>query len=495
MSVPISLAEIWQQMILDVGGSLPGDDTLVTLMLAFANAVQNDTISYIPGIVTGGAVDNLAAINAWIASLPSYGGIGRLPAGRIGLSAELDLPEGIWLIGDGWPEQDLTHGTWIVPLSTSTATSVVKLTSTGSGLSSLGVNATPATGVTNAVTIAGTDNTLDKVTCHASSPQVALNGLSGADNANLSDVYCISTGNPLNWDSPDTNAVNVRTLSGTSILAGNGVWSSCHFTNVNGLNLKFTGGSHYFSSCFIDSAGATALIQHTSTAQTVEFSNCRFFQNAGISGLPVVNEQSTTTGVKINGCHVPSNGAGNQFASIIDAPNAYDAVELLTMDSGAVAATGSLATMWGSGLPGYAAGNTYAGVQQPQVGTSVRQLYKQSLTAVAIAGGTSGSPVTIGTVTPDKPNAGIVPAFPTFTVASYDNGTITVTFTATFSDSTTGGSPVTASANGTVSLTAAQINAMLKDGVWITQIKVTAYSTNSSTAATVAATVGGLNVS
>jgi hypothetical protein len=72
--------------------------------------------------------------------------------------------------------------------------------------------------------------------------------------------------------------------------------------------------------------------------------------------------------------------------------------------------------------------------------------------------------------------------------------TVTIRLTATFSDGTTANITRSATATGTVLLNPADLQGLMKDGVYITQIAVDSSSSAASTTVTTSATVYGLEI-
>jgi hypothetical protein len=132
----------------------------------------------------------------------------------------------------------------------------------------------------------------------------------------------------------------------------------------------------------------------------------------------------------------------------------------------------------------------------PRAVPVARQRVKAApVSPVALSGSSSGSPATVLTAIGTSPAVGLSPVGMSFTIAAYDSGTITIIATATFDDSTTGTFTFsTQTSNATVTASASQLANMYKNGHYATQIVITAFSTNGSTAATVTGSVFGENL-
>jgi hypothetical protein len=211
----------------------------------------------------------------------------------------------------------------------------------------------------------------------------------------------------------------------------------------------------------------------------------------------MINELSTTDSVSIIGGHVMA-PTGPAFTSIIDSPNAFTKIVGLDIDSGSVTTSGSTpynkAVLYGSGVPGYARGISYAGVVQstiggPQALASINTTANPSATA-----NTFGTPVSVSFPT-GVTGLHVIGMIWTATGAN-GSETITVQIVTTFDD----GSTLTWTPTGVTS-TAAQnpsfsgLNGnMQKNGRFVASATVASKSSIASSSATPGVIIVGIPI-
>jgi hypothetical protein len=456
-------------------------------------------VNVVTGLTPGGAVDAYATIQAALTAMATTGGKVHVPTGLYLLSQMLVIPAGVTLEGEGWnPSSEL--GTGFTMYNSTSATAVVQL-SVNATLQDcytfLGTSAAALYGVE----FNGNYGTVQNVQCTGGAT-APISSTSGSDTCTIHNVRTKAQTNSL-WSAlllgSDLKASDFHTTNAPAKLTcGGGQFANCHFVNNAGTvgSAAVLGSKQTHVGSYFDSTPGTALIQHLASSGQVVLSGC-LYTNAGTGTVPMINEQSTADSVSIIGGHVLA-PSGPAFTNIIDVPNAFTKIVGLDIDAGSVATAGSSpyneAVLYGSGVPGYARGISYAGVVQSTIGGP------QALASISTTANPSATANTFGTPVTVALPAGVtgLHVIGMIWTATGANGseTITVQVVTTFDD----GSTLTWTPTGVTS-TAAQnpsfsgLNSnMQKNGRFVIGATVASKSSISSSAATPSVIIVGIPI-
>jgi hypothetical protein len=347
----------------------------------------------------------------------------------------------------------------------------------------------------------GNYGTVQNVQCTGGAT-APISSTSGSDTCTIHNVRTKAQTNSL-WSAlllgSDLKASDFHTTNAPAKLTcGGGQFANCHFVNNAGTvgSAAVLGSKQTHVGSYFDSTPGTALIQHLASSGQVVLSGC-LYTNAGTGTVPMINEQSTADSVSIIGGHVLA-PSGPAFTNIIDVPNAFTKIVGLDIDAGSVATAGSSpyneAVLYGSGVPGYARGISYAGVVQSTIGGP------QALASISTTANPSATANTFGTPVTVALPAGVtgLHVIGMIWTATGANGseTITVQVVTTFDD----GSTLTWTPTGVTS-TAAQnpsfsgLNSnMQKNGRFVIGATVASKSSISSSAATPSVIIVGIPI-
>jgi len=182
-----------------------------------------------------------------------------------------------------------------------------------------------------------------------------------------------------------------------------------------------------------------------------------------------------------------------EVANEFKVKNATDAVDVLKADSTTITDAG------GVKLASHASRHAYGGADAiPAGGIDRSQIKPMGYLWVKTASPTPGTGGAYGTAVALKPaaNKSVVPLSAKLSWGgTFGTGeTVTIRLTAKFSDGTSASITKSATAAGDVYLNTSDLQGLMKDGVYITEIGVDSSSSAASTSVTTSATIYGLEI-
>lgn len=332
-----------------------------------------NAVLYVAGLVAGGTADNYTAITAALTALGGNGGAIYLPAGTYGVSQPITLPAGAFLVGATGTTTyggSSGYGTVLCGTSGFSGSELVHASGHYGGLMNIAVNAYANS--CSALLIDAFQTSFVNCDFLGGNGANTIESTSNAVNTDLQNVNARSydgTHQAINSNGSDWVGDNVRTLGPITFNAPGSRWTpSCHFSGATNTQTLATFEQDTTAPCYFDSAlgnGTTATALISITGGTINLTGARFYQNGTAAGFPMITK---TGGVLLlSSGVVASPGAAGQFSCMVQYADSYDMISSVAVESGALPATGNVATLYSGGSPGVSQNVTYNGVQQQQI--------------------------------------------------------------------------------------------------------------------------------